>query len=58
MTQENLSSGGGGGVEQVKHARIQKILSTLTTFFLANEAWVDPNSTINGPSSARQRNAI
>ena len=31
---------------------------TLTTLFLADEGWVDPNSTIRGPPSARQRNAI
>ena len=32
---------------------------TLTTFFfVVDEGWVDPNSAIRGPSSARQRNAI
>ena len=35
---------------------------TLTTFFflrfLVNERWVDQNTTLSGPSSARQRNAI
>ena len=43
------------------HARIQKILSekTLQTFFfLVDEGWVDPNSTLSAPSSARQRTAI
>ena len=30
----------------------------LITFFLVVEGLEDPNSTINGPSSARQRNAI
>ena len=27
-------------------------------FFLADEGWEDPNTTISGPSSARQQNAI
>ena len=38
---------------------------TLTTFFfssffsfLVDQWWEDPNTTISGPSSARQRNAI
>ena len=26
--------------------------------YLVDEGWVDPNSTISGPSFARQRNAI
>ena len=30
----------------------------LTTFFLVDEGRKDPNTTISGPSSARQRNAI
>ena len=30
----------------------------LITFFLVDEGIEDPNTTINGPSSARQRNAI
>ena len=30
----------------------------LITFFLVNEGIEDPNITIKGPSSARQRNAI
>ena len=30
----------------------------LTTFFLVDEGREDPNTTISGPSSARQRNAI
>ena len=46
------------------HARIQKILSELrggptnTGFFLDDEGWEDPNTTIGGPSSTRQQNAI
>ena len=31
---------------------------TLTTFFLVDEGMEDPNATISGPPSARQRNAI
>ena len=31
---------------------------TLTFFFLDDEGWEDPNTTINGPSSACQRNAF
>ena len=31
---------------------------TLTTFLLVDGAREDPNTNINGPSSARQRNAI
>ena len=31
---------------------------TLTFFFIVDEGWEDPNTTISGPSSARQRNAI
>ena len=30
----------------------------LITFFLVDEGIEDPNTAINGPSSARQRNAI
>ena len=30
----------------------------MTTFFLVDEGWEDPNTTKSGPSSARQRNAI
>ena len=46
---------------QLNHARIQKILSEgvqLLRFFLVDESWEDPNTTLCGPSSARQRNAI
>ena len=32
--------------------------SNLTTFFLVDEGREDPNTTISGPSSARQQNAI
>ena len=31
---------------------------TGSRFFIVNEGIEDPNTTINGPSSARQRNAI
>ena len=37
--------GGGGGGEG-------------GVFFFVGERWVDPNTTISGPSSARQQNAI
>ena len=37
------------------HARIQKILSE---WALVDEEREDPNTSISGPSSARQRNAI
>ena len=43
------------------HARIQKVLSEGPKFdnvFLVGEGKEDPNNTINGPSSARQRNAV
>ena len=47
--------------EEQDHARIQKSFvrggPTLTTFFF-NEGRDDPNTTISGASSARQRNAI
>ena len=47
------------------HARIQKVLSEGANFangffcvsILADEGSEDPNTTLNGPSSARQRNA-
>ena len=39
------------------YARIQKVVS-FATFFLVDEGREDPNTTISGPSSARQRNAI
>ena len=46
----------------IKHARIQKSLSEGSNFeyifFLLDEGIDDPNATMNGPSSARQRNAI
>ena len=32
--------------------------SNFDDVFLVDEGWVDPNSTISGPSSTRQRNAI
>ena len=45
-----------------KHARIQKGLSDggskLKTFFLVDKGIEDPNTAINGPSSACQRNTI
>ena len=49
--------------EEQDHARIQKSFvrgdQTLTTFLLFfNEGRDDPNTTISGASSARQRNAI
>ena len=49
------------------HARIQKVLServqrskfvTVFVFFLVDEGIEDPNTAINGPSSARQQNSI
>ena len=44
------------------HARIQKVLTEGSTFdnvsFLVVEGREDPNTTISGPSSVRQRNAI
>ena len=43
------------------HMRIQKVLSEevqLWHFFLVDEGREDPNTTISGPWSARQRNAI
>ena len=49
-------------IKQVgKHARTQKVLSevpNLLRFFFANEGRVDPNTTISGPSTARQWYAI
>ena len=46
----------------IKHARIQKLLSERSNFdyvfFLLDEGIDDPNATMNGPSSALQRNAI
>ena len=51
-----------GSDEFAHFARIQKALPegpTLTTFFfLVNEGRDDPNTTISGPTSACQRNAI
>ena len=45
-----------------RHARIQKVLSEgvqhSQRFFKLMRGREDPNTTINGPSSARQRNAI
>ena len=44
-----------------RDARIQKVLSEgvhLITFSLVDEVIEDPNITINGTSSTRQRNAI
>ena len=35
-----------------------RVGSTLTTLFLVDEGREDPRTTISGPSSARQRNAI
>ena len=43
------------------HARIQKVLSEgskFDNFFIVDEGIEDPNTTINVPSSVRQRNAI
>ena len=43
------------------HARIQKVLSGRGSYcdvFLVDERREDPNTTISGPLSARQRNAI
>ena len=44
------------------HERIQKVLSDRVQirrrFSLVDEGIDDPNTTINGPPSARQRNAI
>ena len=49
-------------VKLVIHGQIQKVFfrvgPSLTTFLLVDEGKEDPNATINGPSSARQRNAI
>ena len=51
----------------IVHVRIQKVLSEgskfdnvsfLFYFFLIDDGIEDPNTTINGPPSARQRNAI
>ena len=45
-------------IKQVgKHARTQKVLSEGSKFdkgFLADEGRMDPNTTISGPSTARQ----
>ena len=51
---------------KLHHARIQKILSegvqllqrSFSVFFLVDEGKEDPNTTISGSPSARQRNAI
>ena len=43
------------------NVRIQKIMSdgsNLDNGILVDEGWEDPNTTLSGPSSARQRNAI
>ena len=44
------------------YTRVQKVLSkgvpNLITFFSVDEGIEDPNSRLNGPSSAHQRNAI
>ena len=40
------------------HVRIQKVLSEGVQILTTNQARKDPNTTISGPSSARQRNAI
>ena len=45
----------------VDHARIQKVMSggsNCEFFFLIDEGREDPNTTLSGPSSALQRNAI
>ena len=42
----------------VSHARIQKILPAGPNFDNFDEGRKDPNTTISGPSSARQQNAI
>ena len=50
-----------GWLGHIRHARIQKILSgesNFDNFFLVDEGREDSNTTINGPSSTRQRNAI
>ena len=51
------------GSDKFAHfARIQKVLSQGSdfdnVFFLVDEVRDDPNTTISGPTSARQRNAI
>ena len=47
---------------ETDHARIQKVLTEGSAFdnvsFLVVEGREDPNTTISGPSSARQQNAI
>ena len=58
-----LDSSHGNGDDPVwtPHARIQKVLSkgsTFDKFFLVDEGIENPNITIIGPSSVRQRNAI
>ena len=54
-------------ISGIVHVRIQKVLSEgskfdnvsfLFYFFLIDDGIEDPNTTINGPPSARQRNAI
>ena len=51
-----------GSDEFVHFARIQKVLPEGSdfdsVFFLVDEVRDDPNTTISGPTSARQRNAI
>ena len=42
----------------ILHARIQNILSNCANVFLVDKGREDPNTTISGPSSARQWNAI
>ena len=50
-----------GSDEFAHFPRIQKVLpegSDFDVFFLVDEGSDDPNTTISGPTSARQRNAI
>ena len=44
--------------EQYEHARIQKVLSEGSNFFLVDDGREDPKTTKSGPSSARHRNAV
>ena len=61
-----ISEGPDGTVQMLSHARIQNDLSegdpNLITFFflifLIDGGIEDPNTAINGPPSARHRNAI
>ena len=48
-------------MDDFTHARIQEVLSEgvqLSHSFLVDEGKEDPNNTISGPPSSRQRNAI